>query len=158
VQDEEKMKKEFKEALRIIYEKLKNTNIKWALIGSTNMNLQGIDVNPRDLDMVVTLENLKKIPEIFKEFSSSEVKKLPPMTSESGWEVKLKISSVDVQVLGEKNTGEYVSKLLRGQLTKIKLDDVEIPCFTLKAEAQTYAETNRLHKAEIINKFLENKK
>jgi len=134
---------------------MNENKIKWALIGSTNMQLQGMNVNPHDLDIVVQLKDLEKIREIFSDYNASAIKELKPLTNEPGWEVKLNIENVEVHILGERDTGEYVSKLLSDRLTKIKIDDIKIPCFTLEAEAQTYAETNREHKAHLIQEFLE---
>ena len=145
----------FKKAIKIIHELMNENKIKWALVGSTNMKLQGINVNPRDLDIVVQLKDLDKIREIFSEYSASAVKELEPFTDEPSWEVKLKIGVVEAQFFGQRNTGEYVRKLLANRSTKIKIDDIEIPCFTLEAEAQTYAETNREHKAHLIQEFLD---
>ena len=144
----------FKNAVKIIHKLLNENKIKWALIGSTNMQLQGISVNPRDLDIVVRLKDLERIQEIFSDYNVSAVKELKPLTDEPAWEVKMEIGNVEVQILGEKDTGEYVSKLLSNRITKIKVDNIEIPCFTLDAEAQTYAETNREHKAHLIQEFL----
>lgn len=149
------MNKNFKKAIKIIHKLLNKNKIKWALIGSTNMQLQGMNVSPHDLDIVVKLKDLEKMREIFSEYNASAVRELKPLTDEPGWEVKLEIESVEVQILGERDNSEYVSKLLANRLTKIKIDDIEIPCFTLEAEAQTYAETNREHKAQLIQEFLE---
>ena len=145
----------FKKAIKIIQKLMNENKIKWALVGSTNMQLQGMNVNPHDLDIVVQLKDLDKIREIFSEYSASTVKELKPFTDEPSWEVKVEIGTVEVQFFGQRNTGEYVSKLLADILTKIKIDDIEIPCFTLEAEAQTYTETNREHKAHLIQEFLE---
>ena len=134
---------------------MNKNKIKWALIGSTNMQLQGMEVSPHDLDIVVQLKDLEKMREIFSDYNVSAVKELKPLTDEPGWEVKAEIGNVEVQILGERDMGEYVSKLLANKLTKIRIEDIEIPCFTLEAEAQTYAETNREHKAHLIQEFLE---
>lgn len=133
---------------------MNKNDIKWALIGSTNLKMQGMDVNPNDLDIVVPLKDLEKMREIFADYNASVVKELKSLTDEPGWEVKLEIDGVEVQILGENDTGEYVSKLLENKLTKISIDNIEIPCFTLEAEAQTYTETNREHKAHLIQDFL----
>ncbi|MGV8171452.1 MAG: nucleotidyltransferase domain-containing protein [Candidatus Woesearchaeota archaeon] len=144
----------FIHAIKIIHQLLNENNISWALIGSTNMQLQGMNVNPRDLDIVVQLKDLEQMEKIFSDYNASDVRKLPPMTDEPGWEVKIDINGVDVQILGERDTGEYVSKLLAEKLIRIHLDNIDIPCFTLEAEAQTYAETKREHKANLIREFL----
>ncbi len=149
------MNEKFKKTIKIIHKRLEDNKIKWALVGSTNMQLQGMDVQPHDLDVVVQLKDLEKTREIFSDYNASAVKELKPLTDEPAWEVRMKIDDVEVQIFSQSDTGEYVSKLLTDKLTKIKLENVEIPCFTLEAEAQTYAETNREHKAHLIQEFLE---
>ncbi len=144
----------FKDALKIIQKRLTENNIKWAVVGSTNIQLQGMSVQPRDLDIVVQLQDLKKIREIFSDYDASDIKELKPLTDELSWEVKVEIKGIEIQIFGQKNTGEYVSKLLTNQITKLRLDNIEVPGFTLEAEAQTYSETNRKHKAQLIQEFL----
>ena len=144
----------FKKAIKIIHELMNENEIKWALVGSTNMQLQGMDVNPHDLDIVVQLKDLEKIQEIFSEYDDSAIKELKPLTDEPAWEVRMKIDDTEIQIFAQRDTGEYVSKLLKNKLIKIKLGNIEIPCFTLEAEAQTYAKTNREHKAHLIREFL----
>ena len=144
----------FKDALKIIQKRLTENNIKYAVVGSTNMQLQGMNVQPHDLDIVVRLQDLEKIREIFSDYKASDIKELKPLTDELSWEVRAEIEGVQVQVFGQKNTGEYVRKLLANQMTQVRLDNIEVPCFTLEAEAQTYSETNRKHKTQLIQEFL----
>lgn len=151
------MSEEFEKTIKLISRVLENNKIKWALVGSANMAIQGMNVDPRDLDIVVQLKNLKKMTKIFLNYRPSKINELKPFTKELAWEVKLIINNIEVQIFGERDTGEYVRKLLANKLIKIKLGEAEIPCFTLKAEAQTYAETNRGHKAKLTNKFLKSK-
>jgi len=148
------LNKTFKEALKVLNKKLKKNNIKWALIGTTNLALQGMNINPRDLDIVVTLGDLKKIPFIFEDYSPTDITKLPVTTDEPAWDVTLIILDVKVQIMGERDTGEYVNKLLANKIIQIKVDTFEVPCFTLEAEAQAYTETNRAQRAQTIRNFL----
>jgi len=122
------------------------------LVGSTNMQLQGMNVNPRDLDIVVQLSNLEKISRIF----NAPINKLRSSTKEPAWEVKTTIDDVEIQIFGERDLGKYVSKLLANRIIKMKLEDIEVPCFTLEAEAQAYEETKRENKAQMIRNFLQN--
>jgi len=142
---------EFKQAIKSLFEKLGSSSIKWAVIGSTNMALQGIDVTPHDLDIVVKLNDIEKVKDIFR---TDEIRKIKSTTKEPIWEVRTNINGVEVQIMAENFTGEYVSKLLAGRTTRVKIDNIDVPCFTLDAEAQAYSETNREHKAEIIHEFL----
>ena len=47
-----------KKIFKIILEKLEG--IKFALIGTTNMNFQGIKIKPNDIDFLTDDENIKK--------------------------------------------------------------------------------------------------
>jgi predicted nucleotidyltransferase len=148
----------FKKAIKIIHKLLSEKKIKWALIGSTNMQLQGMDIQPHDLDIVIQLKDLDKMQKIFSEYNVSAIKEKRSLTNNPFWEVKVEIDGVEVQIFGEKSNRGYVSKLLANRLINIQLNGIKIPCFTLEAEAQTYAEINRGHKAHLIQEFLNHKK
>jgi len=144
----------FKKAIKIVHQLLKDNNIKWALIGSTNLALQGMNINPNDLDIIVKMDDLKLITKIFSEYNSSEAREIKSMTSEPIWEIKAKIDNIEVHIISEKETGEYLRKFLLNNMIEIKLDNINIPCFTLEAEAKAYSETNRENKSQIIKEFL----
>jgi|SRR3989344_7111932 len=133
---------------------LKNNKIKYALIGSANMLLQGMNVNPKDLDIVVQAKDLTKIQKIFSNNKLLPIEKLKNFTNTPAWEIKITLSKIDIQILGEKDNGTYVSKLLGNKLIEISLGIIKIPCLTLMAEAQAYAETNRKQKSDLIKNFI----
>jgi len=142
------------DAIKIIRERLDDNQIKWALVGSANMKLQGMEVEPRDLDIVVQYKDLQKASSIFSDYSASAVKELESLSGKPAWEVNARINGAEVHFIAGEERDVYVSKLLANQITYIKLDDVDIPCFTLEAESQAYMETNRGHKARLIQEFL----
>lgn len=156
---------QFKDAIRIIYERMNSKDFSWAFIGSTNCTLQGMDLSPRDLDLVVRLSNLKHIPQMFKDYSPSKIEKLMP-SKDSAWTNKLanhpafnvraNIEGIEMQILGEKDDGEYVSKLVANRIIYVAFNGLKLPCFTLEAEAEAYEETYRLKKADKIREFLKN--
>ena len=146
--------KKLKEIIILVAKKLKKVNIKWALIGSTNLTLQGVNILPHDLDIVVESNSLRKVKKIFEEFRLSEFKETIPMTDKPAWEMRLNIMGVDVQIFGEKNNGIYVSRLLANKLIYVGLENIEIPCFSLEAEMEAYSETNRNDKVKLIKNFL----
>lgn len=143
-----------KEALKIIHEKLSKNNIKWALAGTTNMQLQGMQVEPHDLDIVIQHKDLQKVSELFSDYSASAVKELRVLSGNRALEVKAVIEKLEVQFFGGDENDIYVNNLLSGKILKIKLDINEIPCFTLEAESQVYIETKRKQKADLIQEFL----
>lgn len=145
---------DIKEAIKIIHERLVNNSIKWALVGTTNMRLQGMQVEPHDLDVVIQHKDLKKVSRLFSDYSASSVKEFETLSSKPAFEVKAMIVNVEVQFLGGDETDIYVSKLLSGRTVSVKLDGIEVPCFMLEAESQSYMETNREQKANLIKEFL----
>ena len=145
---------DIKKSIKIIHERLENKNIKWALAGSTNMQLQGMQAKPRDLDIVIQHKDLDKVSEIFSDYSASDVKELKTLSGKPAWEVKATINGIEIQFFGGDENDIYVSKLLSGRTIMVKLDSIEIPCFTLEAESQNYTETKREKKASLIQEFL----
>jgi hypothetical protein len=145
---------EFKQAIRIVAERLKRNNIVWAIVGSTNLVLQGIPKEPHDLDIVVSLEDLKRIRDLFEEYAPSEITPLKTVTDEPAWDVKMKINAVDVQVLGERKEGTYVKPLLNNKVLWVQMNEIKVPCLALTAEANAYEKTNRQQKAKEIRDFL----
>ncbi len=159
--------KQFKEAIKIIYTRINNKNFSWAFIGSTNCALQGMKLSPGDLDLVVRLDDLKWIPQIFKDYSPSKVEELRPDPRDLAWNAKLdkhpafnvyaRVEGVDMQILGEKDDGDYVSKLIANRIVYVPFNGLKLPCFTLEAEAEAY-EIYRPKKAERIRQFLQDSK
>lgn len=149
------LKHDFIAALKIISQKLSAENVKWALLASANMAAQGMQINPYDLDIIVMLESLAVIKRTFSEFSPSSIKRLRPMGQETVEEIAFTINGVRVDMFCEGTRGIYGSKLVAGEIIIVNVNNLNIPCFNLRAEAQAYAETNHEQKAKMILKYLE---
>jgi len=155
---------QFNEAIKIIHTRMSSKDLHYAFIGSTNCALQGMEVSPRDLDLVVRLDDLRQIPQLFKDYSPSTIEELLPDPKDTAWTAKLanhpafnvhaNVQGVEMQVLGEKDNGDYVSKLIANRIVYVPFNGLKLPCFTLKAEAEAYEETYRPKKAERIRQFL----
>ncbi len=108
--------KKFEDVLNIISQKLNQESIKWSLVGSTNLAIQGMNINPIDLDILVKWSDLKKIKDIFSGYNPSEIKKLMPfIEGQQAWEMKTIINDIEVQFFSEK-VGEYVKRLLPNKI------------------------------------------
>ncbi len=143
-----------KEAIKTIHKILEQNKIKWALVGSTNMLLQGMHVETRDLDIILKHKDLDKMTELFSNYSASHVKELDSLTDKKVWEVNATINDIEIQFVGSEDTDVYASKLLANKIVLVDMDCIKIPCFTLEAESQCYKETKREYKANLIQKFL----
>jgi len=146
--------KKFKEALMIVQRKITGKEIPWAVVASANLAMQGINIKPSDLDLTVPFENLSTIAGIFKEYIISNIESLSTTTGEPAWDVKLKINDVEVQFVGERPNGLYVSSLLAERVTFVEVDGMRIPCLNLDAEIEAYTATTREDKAKLIREFL----
>lgn len=61
-------------ALRIVDKHLKSEDIRWTLMGSVSLALQGVDVNPNDIDILTEESGAFKIGALFKEYEVKPVR------------------------------------------------------------------------------------
>lgn len=144
----------FIDTLKLVSNRLTSNGFIWAIIGSTNLALQGIDVSPRDLDIISTMDVLPKIKSIFQEYEVAEIEERGSAISGSYWRVVMHINGIEIEVLGEKENGIYVDRLLAGNKIEISLDGVNISCLALESELQAYRDTGRQNKVDLIESFL----
>lgn len=149
----------FEDAIKIIYSKLKDKNIKFAFIGSASLNLQGIDIAPNDLDLIISISGLKIISEEFKDCITQPASKKPYFKEgyPDCYELKLKISDVLVHVMGEYDNDLYMSMINKGNVVLVKLIDISVPCLALESEVEAYSEMGRDKKVRLIRDYLNKK-
>ena len=149
-----------KQAIKTLSQKLKGQNIEWALIGSANLAIQGMNVKPNDIDIITSRKNISRIKQLLKEYSPALEKKQPAKTGKewigTDWfyELKLKINNTEVQIIGESEKDIYYSRIRKGRTLMVKIDDFDVPCQTLQAEMEAYEARKRTEKAKMIREFL----
>ncbi|MFX1253498.1 MAG: nucleotidyltransferase domain-containing protein [Promethearchaeota archaeon] len=151
----------FKQAIRVVYYKLRKKNISWAFVGSTNMVLQGItNIIPKDLDIITHHKDLTVLESIFRDHVTEPITKQPPFKPgyPNFYELKLDINGVEVHALGEQETDIYYSRISKNRIIFVEFEEMRLPCLTLESEAEAYSETNRESKAKMIRDFLSNVK
>ncbi|MBU0907892.1 MAG: hypothetical protein KKD18_04960 [Nanoarchaeota archaeon] len=141
----------FRKVIELIAERLNKEGIGWMLTGSSNMAFQGINIAPRDLDVFVRFDDLDKARALFADYDVSKIRELKPLIDRPAWEVVFEIDGINVQVLGEKDDGEYITDLLEGKTVEIE----GVRCFDLATEAEVYTKTGREERAKTIRDFLE---
>lgn len=151
--------KENIEAIKIIAEKLNPEKINWALIGSSNLALQGVDVEAHDIDILTDKEGALEMGKLLKEFTIEYVayKESEKFKSYYG---KFVINGVEVEIMGQLQNINPVGDLWSestnlSEKIYIKVDDMEIPAISLKQEYQAYLQLGRQEKAEKIAKVLQ---
>ncbi len=140
------------QALKEVYKRLYSTGISWALIGSTNRALQGMDCQPADLDITVSIDDLEQIEEIFDYYLQGKEEIIP-----AAKKIKLKIKEAEVEFIGENDQGAYYPLLAKGNFKIIVANDLVLPCLELQAEAEACDKLGRKEKAEEIRNFIKNK-
>jgi len=88
--------KDFQQAIKLIYQILNDNHIEWALVGSANTNLQGMETEPRDLDIVIQYTDLERISNLFSDYSASTVKEFETLSDKPAWEVSATIRGIEV--------------------------------------------------------------
>ncbi|MDP2908483.1 MAG: hypothetical protein Q8N77_01625 [Nanoarchaeota archaeon] len=140
------------EVLRIISKKLEGKNINWCLIGSTNLALQGIEIEPNDIDIMADKQGAYEIGELLGEYETRPVQYKEAGTF-AGYKGKFKINNIEIEVIGELKI-KNVYRPIGGHIVMVKIDSLAIPCMDLKSEYEAYQKLGRKEKAELIRQKL----
>jgi predicted nucleotidyltransferase len=138
--------KQIREALKLISKELKNKKIRWVLIGSTSLALQGVKVKPKDIDILTDKEGAIKMNEILKKYETQPVKFGRSEMFESYWG-KFMVKGIRIEVMGnlkEKINGKWSQLLNRLKSHEIiKLESLRIPVSPLKEQLMGYENLRR---------------
>lgn len=146
------IKNEYIEALKIIHKLLYASDIKWCIIGKTNLMLQGLDIEPSQIGILIDYEDLNRFLILFSKFEHTEIKELKNGEAQ---EFILFIENVRCLVCAEYTHGIY--RQLDAGIVNIMVEDVGIPCFTLKSEREAYQKLGMIKKANLISEHFGNK-
>jgi len=133
-------------ALKVIAQKFDKQNIKWVLVGSSSLALQGVKVNPGDIDIMTDKEGAEKINELLKEYLVRPITfgKTDRFESYYG---EFNIKAIKVEVMGdfkEKIKNRWIS--LEYRLKENKVIDVHgmnIPVSLLTDQLESYESSER---------------
>ena len=132
--------KNFLEVLKKVALNLNDAKIKYAVIGSFNLFLQGLKIEPADIDLVTANENIEKF---IKTFSAHPVK------CDHSKKVGFILNGVEVETVYE----HPIYNQALNDTTEIELEGVKVTCLTLETEAECYEKTGRKEKADMIREF-----
>ncbi|MFB6215517.1 MAG: nucleotidyltransferase domain-containing protein [Candidatus Aenigmatarchaeota archaeon] len=145
----------FKDVLRQVSPRFEEMGLRWSVIGSTNMALHGMDVEPSDLDIVTNVEGAREIREEFHGDVEEEMKRVVSDGDSPDYhEMTLEIQDVEVHVIGGYEDDVYFGKIVEGRTEGLRSGDLEVPCLTLRAEMDAYRSIGRGNKAERIKEYL----
>ena len=144
-------------ALRILHDALKGEGVIWAVMGSLSHALQGLKIQPNDIDICTDRRGAYAIEHILEEHVTL------PVTYSQGDGVRshlgeLNIHGVKVQIIGDMETSTE-----NGAWTPLPPDPphiimvsgAPIPVRTLEQEVETYIRLNRLERVDRLRELIE---
>ncbi len=144
----------FKKALKVIVERLEKHNIEWVLAGTLSLALQGVNIEPKDVDILTNAEDALKTNLVFKDFLVREVSFSRYDLFESYFG-EFNIFGVKVEVMGdlrEKIGGEWLVLNDRlGNVEFVKVDSFFVPVPPLQDQLVAYEKLGREKDVEKIN-------
>ena len=149
------------QVLRKLYERLKDSNVNWVVTGSLGFVLQGVPVEPHDIDIQTDKEGAYEIERFFSEFVVEPVrfKESERIRSHFG---ALMIEGVKVEIMGDiqkKVNEEWEPPVDINRYKRfVQIEGMEIPVLDLEYEYQAYLKLGRVEKAKMLKKFLEKRR
>lgn len=145
-------------ALTILYTRLKNTAINWAFTGSLGFALQGVPVEPHDIDVQTDEAGAFAIEQLCSEYVVSPVKFWASERMQSHFGV-LAIEDITVEIMGG------IQKLREDSMWEepieieqhrrfVQVEDMLIPVLSLEYEYQAYLMMGRVEKAQLIQETI----
>lgn len=138
------MNESIKEALEIISKRLSGAGINWAVVGSTNLALQGISVEPGDIDIVTDSRGAKIIQKELKDFLIKPYhKRLTRINLKFGIRSYAYFSSYDIRgVKVETITNMKIKNepldYSKEDIVLVNLREKLIPCLSLEKIKKAY--------------------
>lgn len=140
-------------AIKALHSRLEKANIEWYVTGKTNLALQGINIKPSHLGILIHEADLEKFLELFSEYKKSEIIELENGEAK---EFTMSIDRVEVMVCAEYPHGTYW--VVMNQPETVSINNIKIPCFSLKSEKEAYAKLRMEDKIKQINDYMANKR
>ncbi|MBN1923583.1 MAG: hypothetical protein JW791_02370 [Nanoarchaeota archaeon] len=138
----------FIKVLNLVKDRLNSISIKWFIGGSVSLLLQGMNVEPNDIDVIISYNDKNKVMELFKDYGIVNNGLAKDKDRES---LHVSINGVKVEFCAEFPHGCYLKR--GGEVAVIN----GFPCLKLGAQSDAYAECSRLDKARIVDEFIKSK-
>lgn len=144
-------------AVRTLATTLAETDIVWALTGSTSFALQGVPLDPNDVDVQTTESGAYRIEEAF----ADEV--VDPVIFSEGECIRshfgaLDVEGVRVEVMGavEREVADGTWELAVDVATRrefVEMDGIRVPVLPLDYEARAYEQLGRSDRAALLREY-----
>lgn len=139
------------ETILSISEKL--DNLPYAFIGSINLYLQGLEVSPRDIDILTTPEGIKEIDERLKKSRTREIY-FDETNGRNSFRSFYRINDIEIEVLGNVNNECRRTDCLDNRIF-VTFHGRQTPCIPLSEEVCAYRKMGREDKVKMIEEFMQ---
>jgi len=149
------MNEKIEKVLKLIAEKLNGLN--YAFIGSVNLYVQGVNIQPRDIDILTDSDKINKIIKILKKYQTKEMY-FDESEGRNSYQAFFGINGIEIEILGNVNNACRLKDSLDKKIY-INYKGIKIPCMPLEEELDVYKKMNREDKIKLIkDKILEIRK
>ena len=144
--------------LRKINIRLNNTSVNWAVTGSLGFALQGVAIEPNDIDIQTDKRGAYEIERYFSEFVTKRVtfSSTERIRSHLG---ELMINGIKVEIMGDiqkrNKYGSWENPVsLEHHKRVVEVEGMKVPVLSLEYEYQAYMKLGRIEKAEMLRNWL----
>lgn len=146
------------EVLRKICARLNDSNVNWAITGSLGFAIQGVPIEPNDIDIQTDEVGAYEIEHIFSEFVTQKVTFSSADRIRSHFGV-LMIDGIKVEIMGDiqkrLDNGMWEEPVDLGYYKRIvEFKGIQLPVLSLEYEYQAYLKLGRFERAEMLRKWL----
>lgn len=149
-----RLQPKYLDALIIIFDLLKYQNITWSLTGSVSHCIQGVNISPRDLDIITTKSGGKIINLILEKYIKQKISYIESDKIRSYFGTMM-INSVRVEVFAEIEN-RMVDNIWESHIdwdkniTIVSIRNRQIPVLSLEYEYLIYSKLNKFRRADLI--------
>ncbi len=149
---------DYLDVLRIIYNRLKETDIVWVVTGSLGLAIKGIPVTPHDIDIQTDRAGVETFARLFASHMTT-----PPYFRESehtlSWFASFVIQGIGVDVMGDMRHRDEDGSWddppnLEANRLFIQVAEMSVPTLSLEFEEDAYRRMGRSAKAAMIGQYL----
>lgn len=146
------------ETLKTINELFKTSNIGWRLVGGSNLHLQNVPVEPKDIDILISKKDVERAQKVLEPYT------VVPMTFRDGEQHrsylgKYTINNTEVEIMSNlevfKDNTWSINTVIENPPVLINVGSFDIPCISLRDEYDGYTLMGRHAKAELIKNTMQ---
>lgn len=146
------------EVLRVLHARLSDSDVTWAITGSLGFALQGVPVQPNDIDVQTDEAGAYSIERLFAEFVVRKVvfSEAERIRSHFG---ALLIDGVRVEIMGDIEKRQEDRQWeppveVRRHTRLVEVEGMHVPVLSLEYEYRAYLTLGRVARAEMLKEWI----